>query len=232
MNLFAFSDLHLPFGADKPMDIFGGWQNYTERIEKNWKKIVLPADTVVLCGDLSWAVDLKSSAADFGFLHRLPGKKIIVKGNHDFWWSTAKKIREFFSANGFDDMHLLHNNYYQLANIAVCGTRGWIYDGAEKDKRIILREAGRLEASLSAAVKDGFEPIVFLHYPPAYGDFVCTEIMEVLKKYGVKKLYYGHIHGSGFKKTISSCQGISMNIASCDCVGFTPVLVTEVGNTK
>ena len=177
MNLFTIADLHLPLGADKPMDIFGGWDNYVERLQKNWGKLVNEDDTVIIAGDISWGISLEQSKPDFEFINNLPGKKIILKGNHDFWWSTASKINEFFEKNNFDTINILHNNCYSDGNIAICGTRGWIYDGSgEKDKKIITRECGRLERSIQLAINDGAIPIVFLHYPPIYSEFMCEEI--------------------------------------------------------
>lgn len=228
IRLFAFSDLHLSFGSDKPMDVFKGWENHTEKILKNWNRIVTSEDVVVLAGDTSWSIDFKGAKPDFEYLHSLNGRKIILKGNHDFWWSTASKIHSFFAENKFDDVDILHNNCYTFGNIAVCGTRGWLYDGSgEADEKIIRRECGRLETSLSAAREKGAEPIVFMHYPFAYGDFVCEEIYQVLKKHGVGQVYYGHIHGFSRNNTISEYGGIKLRLVSCDCVDFTPVFVGE-----
>lgn len=231
MKLFALSDLHLPLGANKPMDIFGGWDNYVERIEKNWKKLVADDDTVVIGGDISWAISLREAKPDFEFINSLPGKKIILKGNHDFWWGTANKINEFLIENNFDTISILHNNCYSDGNIAVCGTRGWIYDGTgERDQKVILRECGRLETSIKRAIDAGVEPIVFLHYPPAYAEFVCDEIVDVLKKYEVKHAYYGHIHGKGIFNTVNNYENINLHLTSCDGVEFTPVFVSNCKN--
>ena len=230
MNLFTISDLHLPLGADKPMDIFGGWDNYVERLEKNWKKLVNDDDTVVIAGDISWAISLEQSKPDFEFINRLPGQKIILKGNHDFWWSTANKINEFFEKNNFDTIKILHNSCYTDGKIAVCGTRGWLYDGTgEKDKKVIARECGRLERSIMFAVEKGITPIVFLHYPPIYGEFLCEEILEVLEKYNIKQVFYGHIHGKGIYNIVDSYNDIKMRLTACDGVDFTPVYVCQCG---
>lgn len=226
MSLFALSDLHLSFDSDKSMEIFRGWENYTERIEKNWKRIVKPEDTVVLAGDISWAVGLSRAVRDFSFLNRLPGEKIILKGNHDFWWSTMAKMNAFLAENHFDTVRILHNNCCPAQGFAVCGTRGWLYDGSgEADERVLAREAGRLDASLAAAAETGLEPVVFLHYPPVYGDFVCTEILAVLRKYKINRVFYGHIHGAGRFQTVSAYEEFTFRLISCDCVGFTPVLI-------
>ncbi len=226
MHLFAISDLHLPFGADKPMDIFGGWNNYTEKLENNWQKIVSNEDTVIIPGDFSWTLKIEDALPDFEFLHRLNGNKILLKGNHDFWWSTYKKINEFLEENSFDDIKILHNNAYRVGDFTICGTRGWIYDGTtEFDEKVILRESGRLEASIREGKKLGGEIKVFLHYPFAYADSVCREILDVLKKYDIKDVYYGHIHGIGRQKILKEYEGIKLHILSCDLVGFVPQII-------
>lgn len=230
MNLFTISDLHLPFGVNKPMNIFGGWDNYTERLEKNWKKLVNCDDTVVIGGDISWASSLDEARPDFEFIDALPGNKIILKGNHDFWWSTASKINEFLNQNKFNTIKILHNNFYCDGKIALCGTRGWLYDGTgDKDKKIILREARRLETSIKAACEYGALPIVFLHYPPAYAEFVCEEIVAVLKKYKINTVYYGHIHGKGAVNIVADCEGIKLKLTSCDGINFTPLYISQCG---
>ncbi len=226
-KLFTISDLHLSFGADKPMDVFHGWENYTERLAANWKRTVKEDDTVVLIGDTSWSLDLKGAIKDFKFLHSLPGKKIILKGNHDYWWSTANKINSFFADNGFSDMMILHNNYYTNGKIAICGTRGWEYDSKESEKKIVLRECGRLEASLKGAAEQGLKTLVFLHYPPVYADFLCEPIISVLKKYEIKQVFYGHIHGVGQNNSLKKYEDINMKLVSSDCIDFTPYYICE-----
>ena len=233
MRLFAISDLHLSFGVDKPMDVFPGWENHITRLKNNWGKTVGADDTVVIAGDVSWGISLCESLDDFRFLDSLSGKKIIIKGNHDYWWSTAAKINSFFETNGFNTLSILHNNCYTDGELALCGTRGWVYDGSgESDLKVINRECGRLERSLSLASDAGASPIVFLHYPPIYGDYVCEEIVSVLKKYGIKTVYYGHIHGVGAHKAPTEFDGISFKILSADSVGFAPVLIGNCGIFK
>ena len=224
MSIFAISDLHLSFGVDKPMSIFHGWENYTDRIKSNWLRLVKPEDTVVLPGDFSWALKLGDSLNDFKFLDALPGKKILLKGNHDLWWSTAKKLREFLEQNGISSVDFIFNNCVVADQRAIAGTRGWFYDekGTQKVK---LREAGRLESSLSSAEKTGLPIITFLHYPPVYNDCVCEEIFEVLKKHNIKKVYHGHIHGSGLNHAVKEYDGIEFKLISCDCTQFTPFLI-------
>lgn len=224
MSIFAISDLHLSFGTDKPMDVFRGWDNYTERLFANWNRLVKEDDTVILPGDLSWALKLEDTKADFEFLRKLNGKKILLKGNHDLWWSTAKKLNAFLEENNFSNVEILFNNTVVAENFAIAGTRGWLYDAAEDDK-IILREVGRLEKSLSEAEKTGLPILVFLHYPPVYGTEVCTEILNVLKKHNIKAVYHGHIHGSGFNNAVKEYDGISFRLISCDCIDFTPLFI-------
>ncbi len=220
MALFGISDLHLSFDKDKPMDIFRGWENYTSRLEENWKKTVKEDDTVVLPGDFSWALKLEETKPDFLFLESLPGKKILLKGNHDLWWSTAKKIKEFFEKENIKTVDILFNNCHEIGEYAICGTRGWIKENKEEEK-IVLREAARLETSISMALKLGKKPIVFLHYPPVFATGVSTEIIKVLKKYSITTVYHGHIHGSG-RNFIQNYDGISFVLLSCDSLDFTP----------
>ena len=226
MKLFTISDLHLSFGTDKPMDIFRGWQNHYQRIEKNWKKLVSEEDVVVLSGDTSWAINFDELLPDFTFINDLPGTKIILKGNHDYWWSTVTKINNFLSENNLNTIKILHNNAYFVNGVAVCGTRGWLYDGTGvHDEKVISRENGRLIASLKEGKTLGGKIIVFMHYPPAYADFVCDTFIKSLKQYGVDTVYYGHIHGNGLNNALTEYDGIKMKLTSCDCIDFTPIMV-------
>ena len=169
MSLFAIGDPHLSLNCDKPMDIFQGWDDYVSRLEQNWKRLVLPEDTVVLAGDISWGMTLEEAEADFRFLHGLPGTKIILKGNRDYWFGTKTKVEEFFTKKDFFSLKVLFNNAYEYDGHALCGTRGWINEqGEAADKKVLNREAGRLRISLEAGKKLGKTPIVFLHYPPVY----------------------------------------------------------------
>ncbi len=224
ISIYAISDLHLSFGADKPMNIFRGWDNHTERLAAAWKRLVGENDTVVLPGDFSWALKLEDTQKDFEFLESLPGRKLLIKGNHDLWWSTSKKLHEFFAEKNFDSVDIIYNNCAVAGGFAVAGTRGWFYDAGAADK-VLAREAGRLEASLSAAEKTGLPVLVFLHYPPVYGGAVCEEIFSVIKRYGIRKVYHGHIHGAGFNNAVSEYDGVEFKLISCDCVDFTPVFV-------
>lgn len=224
MSIYAISDLHLSLSVDKPMTVFYGWENYVERIKANWQRIVKPEDTVILPGDFSWALKLADTYEDFKFLNELNGKKILLKGNHDLWWSTLKKVNEFLNQNKFDNISLLFNNAIQVENRVICGTRGWFYDEGA-DSKVRKREVGRLILSLEAAEKLEGEKIVFLHYPPVYSDYVCDDILEVLKQYNIKTVYHGHIHGAGYNNAVSEYDGIKFKLISADCIDFTPILL-------
>ncbi len=228
MAVYTIADLHLSFSTDKPMDVFPGWNNYTDRIKENWQKLVTPEDTVVIAGDISWAMDIKDTSNDFAYINSLNGKKIILKGNHDYWWTTKGKMDRFLSENGFDSMSILHNNYYVADGIALCGSRGWFYDAeTDADMKVLNREVGRLRMSIEPAVKAGYEPIVFLHYPPIYNNTECSEIMDVLREYNIKKCFYGHIHGGNAAKRafIGERDGISFRLVACDHLRFMPLAV-------
>lgn len=228
MSLFAIADVHLSFGEDKPMDIFHGWQDYVQRLEQNWRRVVEPGDTVVLPGDISWAMRLADTEADFGFLNDLPGEKILLKGNHDLWWETMKKMNAFLNEKAFSHLKFLHNNAYEAGSYALCGSRGWSFEEDGEDKRILLREAGRLKMSLQAAEKTGKEPIAFLHYPPILADRRCEEILEVLHAYGVRRCYYGHLHGPALQSAFNGeADGIFYRVVSCDALQFCPLLIEK-----
>ena len=228
MALFVIADLHLSLGADKPMDVFRGWEDYVSRLEQNWRAIVAPEDTVVIAGDISWAMKLEDTQADFAFLHSLPGTKLLLKGNHDYWWTTRAKMDAYLAAKDFHSLKIFHNCGYRVGDRALCGTRGWLYNAASaEDKKIVAREVGRLNASLEDAKKLGGRLTAFLHYPPIYGDMACQEIIDVLKANGVEECWFGHIHGQNAAKKalVGEYEGIRMRLISCDYVGFCPVLV-------
>ena len=224
MSIFGISDLHLSFGTDKPMDIFRGWENHTHKLLANWNRLVKEDDTVVLSGDLSWALKLTETNKDFEFLKKLNGKKILIKGNHDLWWSTQNKINNYFKENNITDSQILFNNCIVAEGYAIAGTRGWFYDNSGS-KKVLLREAGRLETSIKSALETRLPILVFLHYPPVYGDYVCREILDILQKYNIKDVYHGHIHGSGLNHAIKEFEGINFHLISCDCIDFTPIKI-------
>lgn len=227
MALYAIGDLHLCLGAPKPMDIFGGaWVGYLEKLERGIQKIT-DQDTTVLLGDLSWALDLNEAKADFGWIDRMPGRKIILKGNHDYWWSTAAKFYKFCNEQGFSDQWILNNNHYEYENWAICGTRGWFYEeerSSDHDGKVFRRELLRLEASLKSA---GDKPkLVFLHYPPKYKGYECTEILELFENYEVRQCYYGHLHGASHNLALEGMwNGVEYHLVAADRINFTPFTV-------
>ena len=227
MSLYAIGDTHLSFSADKPMNVFRGWDNYVERLEVNWKKVVDKNDTVVVMGDVSWAMGLEEAKKDFSFINELPGEKIIIKGNHDYWWNTKKKMDEFLAANSFDTIKILSNNSYKVGNISVCGSRGWFFDAeSDADKKIVLREAGRLKASIAEGKRLGGEPIVFLHYPPINQMQKCDTIVNVLIEEEIKRCYYAHLHSASAAYSFNGTDNsIKYELMSADYLGFCPKLV-------
>ena len=227
MSLFAIADTHLSFGTDKPMDDFIGWNDYTARLQKNWNSIVEPDDTVVIAGDISWAMNFDELKADFEFIHNLNGTKIILKGNHDYWWTTARKMNKFIEENGFNSIKILHNNSYTVGDVSVCGSRGWMFESDEAhDEKVLNREVMRVKASLDSAQCE--EKIVFLHYPPVTLNSVCDEIFDLLKSYGIKKCFYGHLHGVAAKIAVDdTVEGIDLRLISCDRLSFIPKLIKK-----
>ncbi|MBP1758781.1 MAG: serine/threonine protein phosphatase [Firmicutes bacterium] len=223
MALYAIGDTHLSLGGSKPMDVFGGaWKGYVEKLEEGFAP-VQPEDTVVLCGDLSWGMSLQESREDFALLSQLPGKKILLKGNHDYWWTTASKMERFFREEGFDNLEILHNNSYVYGEYALCGTRGWFFEEEMKgaDQKVLNRELIRLETSLKAA---GDRRILcFLHYPPCYQGYRCEPILQLLEQYGVERCYYGHLHGASHRLAIQGKQGaVDYRLISADYLNFKP----------
>ena len=227
MALFVLGDTHLSLGGAKPMDVFPGWGGYVEKLEANWRKLVKPEDTVVLAGDISWSMRLADTRKDFAFLNGLPGQKLIMKGNHDYWWSTANKMNAFFRAEGFDTLRLLHNNSYTVDGYALCGTRGWLFDADEPhDEKVMNREIGRLRLSLQAA-EPGKERLVFLHYPPVYTGADAPEIVAVLKEYGIRRCFYAHLHGKAIRFAVQGeVDGIRYKLVSADGLQFCPYKIT------
>lgn len=227
MSLFAIADTHLSFGTDKPMDTFEGWNNYTEKLKNNWNKIVNADDYTVIAGDISWAMNFDELYNDFDFLNSLNGQKIILKGNHDYWWNTVTKMNKFVEDNAFNTIKFLYNNSYEFDTFSVCGSRGWFFDSNdEQDEKVLNREVMRLKMSLDSAKCD--EKIVFLHYPPVTTNENCTEILNLLTKTGIKKCYYGHLHGAAARFSVDdTVDGIDFKLISADRLNFTPYLVKK-----
>ena len=229
MRIFAIGDLHLSFGVDKPMDVFGGaWRGYVEKLREGLRCIG-PEDTTVLLGDLSWGMSLEQAREDFAFIAAIPGRKIILKGNHDYWWSTAAKFYRFCEENGWKDLWILNNNCYEYGDWALCGTRGWFFEEDRQgthDEKVFRRELMRLETSLQAA---GDRPkLCFLHYPPRYRGYTCPEILELLRRYGVGRCYYGHLHSESHRLAIEgSFDGTEFSLVAADYTNFRPVRVLK-----
>ena len=229
MALYAMGDLHLCLGAPKPMDVFGGaWVGYMEKLKRGLS-VITGDDTLILMGDLSWALDLNSAVADFAWINEIPGRKIILKGNHDYWWSTQAKFTKFCVENGFSDLNLLNNNCYFYDDWAICGTRGWFFEeerSGDHDEKVFRRELIRLEASLKAA--GDREKMVFLHYPPRYKGYTCREILDLLESYGVRQCFYGHLHGASHKLAMEGTwDGIEYRLLSADYLNFQPYIVKK-----
>ncbi len=229
MALYAIGDLHLSLGAQKPMDVFGGnWVGYVEKLRQGLS-VIRPKDTTVLLGDLSWALDLDGAKADFAWINQIPGRKIILKGNHDYWWSTASKFYKFCEDNGFSNQFILNNNHYEYNGWAICGTRGWFFEeerSGEHDEKVFKRELLRLEASLKSAGE--LPKLVFLHYPPRYKGYQCQEILDLLQQYEVRRCFYGHLHGPSHKLAMEGLwDGIEFRLVSGDFLDFHPFLVCE-----
>lgn len=211
------------------MDIFRGWDNYVERLQKQWNAVVSEKDTVVINGDISWAMKLNDCYADFDFINKLNGSKIIIKGNHDYWWESLTKMNNYIQVNNFDTISFLFNNSYSIGEYSICGTRGWFYDSPESDKKVILRERERLRRSIESGLENNKEPIVFLHYPPVFDDRTCDEIYSVLTEYKIKRCFFGHIHGDttgrfeNFEK-----DGIHFSLISADYLKFCPKLIEKL----
>lgn len=224
MALYAMGDLHLCLGASKPMDIFGGaWVGYMEKL-KQGISCITEEDTTVLMGDLSWALDLQEAKADFAWINEIPGRKIILKGNHDYWWSTAAKFYKFCAEHGFEDQWILNNNHYEYEGVAICGTRGWFFEeerSGQQDEKVFKRELLRLEASLRSA--GDLPKLVFLHYPPRYKGYRCEPILELLQKYEVRRCFYGHLHGPSIALAQEGLwDGVDFQLLSADKLNFTP----------
>lgn len=224
MALYAIGDLHLSLETDKPMDVFGGrWEGYVDKLRAGLS-VIGPEDTTVLLGDLSWALELDGAVKDFAFISAIPGRKILLKGNHDYWWSTAAKFYRFCAEHGFEDLYVLNNNCYFYGDTALCGTRGWFYEEEKQgthDEKVFRRELGRLETSLKAA--GDAEKLCFLHYPPKYYGYECLEILELLRSYGVRLCCYGHLHAESLRLAFQGRDhDVDLRCLSADYVNFIP----------
>lgn len=224
MSVYAIGDLHLSLSCDKEMNIFPGWHDYVTRLQQNWLATVKPEDTVIVAGDISWAMKLSDALADFRFLDSLPGEKYLMKGNHDYWWTTMASMQRFMEENGLKTLHFLHNNAVAAEGAAFCGSRGWMFEEGERaDGSITAREAGRIRRSLEAAPPE-MEKILLLHYPPIFGQQVIPEFFDIMKEFGVKRCYYGHLHGHAIPMAYQGeFFGVDCRLISADFLKFCPI---------
>lgn len=226
MALYAISDLHLSFSSDKPMDVFGEqWYNHDKRIMENWKSKITCEDTVLIAGDISWSMNMKEGMADLEWIHNLPGRKIISKGNHDYWWTSISKLNSLY-----EDMGFIQNNFFTYENYAICGTRGWNPPGdkySEHDTKVYNREQIRLKLSLDKAVKEGYDKIIaMIHYPPVNDKFQESDFTRIFEEYNVEKVIYGHLHGPSLKNVFQGdFNGVEYIVTSCDYINFDPIKI-------
>ena len=239
MSIFVIADLHLDTVTnEKSMEVFGNrWQGYIEKIRKNWNAVVTDKDTVIVPGDISWALTTEESIPDLKWIDSLPGKKIIMKGNHDFWWTTLSKMKRLFEENGITTIELLYNNAIEVENYIVAGSRGWFVDKAVQPvksvavdhSKIVNREVIRLKLSLEEAKKlsesTEKEIIAFLHFPPVWSDFECLEILELLEEYNISRCYFGHIHGCYSQGSVFKWKNIEFRMISADFIDFLPQII-------
>ena len=229
MALYVIGDLHLSLSGEKPMDVFGEkWANHVERTREAFSHLH-DDDVTVLAGDSSWGMSLDGAREDFAFIDALPGKKILLKGNHDYWWTTASKMKKFFADNGFHTLDILHNNCFFYGDYAICGTRGWFYEedaAGTHTGKMLAREALRLEASFQAA--EGRPILCFLHYPPIYQGYQCPELLTVIDRYHAERCYYGHLHGVTHKRAFEGKRSFTdYSLISADYLGFVPKKVLD-----
>jgi len=239
MNIYTIGDLHLSIAVDKPMDIFGEkWTNHQEKITEYWTATVKDEDVVIIPGDISWGMSAEEALPDLIYIEELPGKKILLKGNHEYWWGTMNKLKELKSTNKLDSIEFLHNNYIyrEEKNSCLCGTRGWKCPGgwdtanfSDQDTKIYLREIQRLELSLKAGAEKSENIICFTHFPPFNNKAEVSGFTELMEKYKVKQCYYGHLHGPSLKYAfngkISDDSITEYHLVSGDYLGFKPMLI-------
>ena len=225
MSIYVIGDLHLYFSIDKPMNIFGyNWENHAEKIKDNWIKKVKETDTVLIPGDFSWATYLEDTYKDFEFLNNLPGRKILLKGNHDYWWTTLNKMNNYIKNSGFENIDFLYNNSFLIEDKIITGTRGWISNLNNENLKILKRENERLKLSIKSGIEkygEEKEIIVLMHYPPFIKDNMEVDFIKTLKEYNVKKCYYGHLHSDSHKEAIEGkIEDIEFKLISSDYMNF------------
>ncbi|MBP1919803.1 metallophosphoesterase [Youngiibacter multivorans] len=230
MALYAISDLHLSLSGEKPMDVFSDvWKDHQQKIEDNWREIVRDSDTVLMAGDLSWSLRMDSGKQDLDYLSGLPGRKILIKGNHDYWWKGITKLNSMYP-----DIDFIQNNSFLWDGYAVCGSRGWMIPGSatfdeENDRKIFERELIRMRLSLESAKRVADNGIIaMIHYPPTNETFQDSAFTDLFEEYCVEKVIYGHLHGNALKRVMEGTRkGVEYILTSCDHIGFRPVLIKE-----
>ncbi len=233
MSIYAIGDLHLSFGTDKPMNVFGNqWQDYEEKLEKNWNENIKENDVVLIPGDFSWATYLEDTLQDFKFLNKLNGKKILLKGNHDYWWTTLKRMREFLEQNEIHNVDFIFNTSIETDEAVIVGTRGWAFNDTENSEKMLNRELARLELSIKDGIKKNSDKkiICMMHYPPISMNMIekneKSEYLEMMKKYNIKECIYGHLHGSSHLEAVEGIvDGINLRLVSSDYLQFNPIKI-------
>ena len=232
MSTYIIGDLHLSFGSDKPMNIFGGnWENHTEKLKEDWLKKVNQEDTVILAGDFSWATYIKDTYKDFEYINNLPGKKILLKGNHDYWWTTVTSMKNYLKENNFNNIDFLYNNSFEIEDKIIVGTRGWALNDTENSEKMINREALRLELSIKDAIEKygkNKEIICVIHYPPISKINMKNKFTEIMNKYNIKRCYYAHLHGNSHKEAVEGTfNEIEYKLISGDYLDFKLVKIID-----
>ena len=231
MAIFAISDLHLSLNGEKPMDVFGShWENYIDRMQEQWNRVIKQEDLVLIPGDISWAMYLEDTVADFTYLNQLNGQKLLLRGNHDYWWTTLNKMEKFVEEQGFDTLHFLKNTAFFWDEVAICGTRGWTIphpDSQGEDRKIYERERQRLLLSLEAASQRKPKKILcMMHYPPSEAEESTQGFLDILKEYGVSQCVFGHLHAAAHRfAPCGNWQGVELKLVACDYLNFTPMLI-------
>lgn len=231
MAIYAISDLHLSFGTEKPMDIFSGWSRHTEKIKEHWERKIKPCDTVLIPGDISWAMNFDELSNDLRWLDALPGRKIVMRGNHDYWWATMNKLNRYLEENEFQSISFLYNNAYLIENTWVFGSRGWLLPENQQfsaeDRTILEREYGRLALSFEQVKREeGQKLICLFHYPPFCGE-KGSHFLDFMAKHQVDECLYGHLHGRSAEDYDNVLKGVHCRLVACDALGFDPILISE-----
>ena len=236
MSLYTIGDLHLSLGTNKPMDVFGGrWENYVQKLSDGFSQLN-DDDLTVLCGDITWGMTMEEALPDFKFIDALPGKKIILKGNHDYWWTTASKMTKFFEKNNFDTIRFVQNNSVIISDnnrkIAICGTRGWIIPplgSIGEDRKIFEREKQRLVLSFQDALRSNPDKIIAaMHYPPVEKDAESSDFIRIMSEFNADECVFGHLHAASHINAPHGVYGgIRLRLVSCDYLNFVPLLILK-----